>query len=104
MTALPIRHFATTIGDGHSQCFVIEHGLNTHDVMVECLDANTFELIIEPTITHLDLNRIEVDFTHILTYSHPPKRLLRYRNRKGRLGLMPGRIPEPKSVRVLISG
>lgn len=103
MTALNIRHYATTIGDGASQKFVIEHDLDTIDVIVQVIDAETFEVDLSPTITRLDRNRVEVDYTRVLVYA--PKRGLRGRIKpRGTLSVRRGIVPETNSRRVLISG
>lgn len=102
MTALPIRHYATTIGDGASQRFEIHHGLDTRQVMVEVLDADTFQPVFDATTEVLDRNTVAVDFTHQLVYT-PKRGILGKIKPKGNLDVLPGRVPDTKSLRVLVT-
>lgn len=104
MTALPaVRHYAEIIGDGESQRFVIKHSLQTANVHVEVLDAHTFEVVMDASIEVLSYDEVAVDFSNLLVYT--PKRTKRGKAKaKGQLKMLPGRIPESNSLRVLISG
>jgi hypothetical protein len=57
-----IRELIHTIeGDGVSKEFIIEHGLDTLNIIHQIYDANTLDTIM-PGITRVDSNTVKISF------------------------------------------
>ena len=62
-TAIVVRKYATSIGDGAALAYVVTHNLNTQDVMVRLRDNSSPFAYMEPDFEATSVNTVTVRFT-----------------------------------------
>lgn len=60
-TAIVVRKFAASIGNGSSTSIAVTHNLGTRDVTVAVYDNTTFEEVL-PDVVHTDANNVTLTF------------------------------------------
>lgn len=61
-TPVLTRKVSTTIGNGSASSFIIQHGFNTRDVIVQVYDSSSYDTVIADTI-RTDANNVTVQFS-----------------------------------------
>jgi hypothetical protein len=61
-TPVLTRKISTAIGNGTASSFIIQHGFNTRDVLVQVYDSSSYDTVIADTI-RTDANNVTVQFS-----------------------------------------
>jgi len=56
--------YSTVFGDGVASTFIINHNLNTSDIVMTVIDFNTAQ-VVYPTVTINNLNQVQINFSFV---------------------------------------
>lgn len=96
--------WTTSIGDGQAHQFTVAHGLDNPQAMVTIYDKDTGAQV-QANLTWLDANTVAIDTGgYFCLYERPKLGPLPLPWTTPKLGVIPGSIPEPDSLQVVVVG